>query len=60
MVFSEAIKMGSYGVYVWSCYGLTLLGLVLMAVASKHSWRIELQHAQRRAQTAKASMEPSS
>ena len=49
---SEALKMGSYGVYVWSCYGLTLLGLLCMVFAARRSWQTELKQARRRTQAA--------
>ena len=49
MNFAEAIKMGSYGAYVWSCYGLTLLALVWLAIGTQRDWRNELKHARRRA-----------
>lgn len=48
----EALKMGAYGAYVWSCYGLTLLGLLYLAFAVRRSWQAELRHAKRRAQAA--------
>jgi heme exporter protein CcmD len=51
-MLSDAFKMGSYGAYVWSSYGLTLLGLLFMAFAARRSWRIELKQARRRAQAA--------
>lgn len=31
---SEFFAMGNYGVYVWLCYGITLLGLVLLFIWS--------------------------
>lgn len=34
----DALGMGSYGIYVWSCFGLTLL-VVLFA-----DWRARLRH----------------
>ena len=34
----EKLAMGNYGVYVWSCFGLTLL-VVLFA-----EWRARLRH----------------
>jgi heme exporter protein CcmD len=48
----EALKMGTYGAYVWSCFGLTLLGLLYLAFAVRRSWQSELKHARRRAQAA--------
>ena len=34
----EALQMGNYGVYVWSCFGLTL------AVVIFSDWRARLRH----------------
>jgi heme exporter protein CcmD len=36
----DAFTMGSYGVYVWSCFGITLI-VVLFA-----DWRARLRHKQ--------------
>lgn len=52
MMFSDAIKMGAYGAYVWSCYGLTLAGIVYLLVATHLNWQSELKQARRRAQAA--------
>ncbi len=49
---TEALKMGAYGAYVWSCYGLTLLGLLWMFFSARRDWAHELQQARRRAQAA--------
>jgi heme exporter protein CcmD len=57
MMFSDAVKMGSYGAYVWSCYGLTLIGLLFMLIAASSSWRTELKQAQRRAAAARTMAE---
>jgi heme exporter protein CcmD len=51
-MLSDAFKMGSYGAYVWSCYGLTLAGLLFMVFAASRSWQTELKQARRRAQSA--------
>jgi heme exporter protein CcmD len=51
-MLSDAFKMGSYGAYVWSCYGLTLAGLLFMVFAARRSWQTELKQARRRAQSA--------
>lgn len=48
----EAFKMGEYGAYVWSSYGLTLVSLVWIATNARHSREQQLQQAQRRAQAA--------
>ena len=34
----DALQMGNYGVYVWSCFGLTL------AVVLFSDWRARLRH----------------
>ena len=34
----EALSMGGYGAYVWSCYGLTLVVLIIL------DWRSRLRH----------------
>jgi len=52
MMSIDAFKMGSYGAYVWSCYGLTPVGLLFMVIAARRSWQTELKQAQRRAQAA--------
>jgi heme exporter protein CcmD len=51
MTLGVALGMGRYGGYVWSCYGLTLCALVLLAVTARHRWRSELNLARRRAAT---------
>jgi len=56
-MMTDAFKMGSYGAYVWSSYGLTLLGLLFMAFAARRSWQTELKHARRRAQAASMAAE---
>ena len=43
-----ALQMGKYGVYVWSCYGLTLLGLLFLVVASHRQRQHEVMQAKRR------------
>lgn len=58
-MFSEAIGMGGYGGYVWSCYGLTLVALTALAVIARRRWQTELRQARRRAQVAQGSSEPS-
>lgn len=55
MMFAEAIKMGDYGAYVWSSYGLTLVALLYLVVAVSRAWRIELKQARRRAEAAVSS-----
>ena len=56
-MFGDAWRMGDYGAYVWSCYGLTVLGLLYLVFAVRRSWQIELKHARRRAQAAATSAE---
>ena len=51
-MLADAIKMGDYGAYVWSCYGLTLAALLYLAVSVKRAWQVELKHARRRAEIA--------
>jgi len=36
----DALAMGNYGAYVWSCFGLTLIVIVLSA------WRAQARHKQ--------------
>lgn len=42
------LDMGNYGVYVWSCYGLTLAVLVLNVWLARRSLAEQLLHARRR------------
>jgi heme exporter protein D len=48
MNLAEALDMGDYGVYVWSCYGLTLAVLVLNVWLARRSLAEQLLHAKRR------------
>ena len=52
MMSLAALQMGKYGVYVWSCYGLTLAALVYLVFATRHQWQVELKQARRRMQMA--------
>ena len=36
----DALAMGNYGAYVWSCFGLTLIVMLLS------EWRSRLRHKQ--------------
>ena len=36
----DALAMGSYGPYVWSCFGLTLIVMILT------DWRSRVRHKQ--------------
>ena len=44
----EMLKMGHYTAFVWSSYGLTLLGLVIMMAVARNASNRELQAARRR------------
>ncbi len=48
----DALKMGEYGAYVWSSYGLTLLALVIIAASARRNFTGALKQAQRRIQVA--------
>ncbi len=50
MMSTAAFQMGKYGIYVWSCYGLTMVGLVFLIFVVRRQWQIELRHAKRRMQ----------
>lgn len=47
---SDVLNMGGYAGYVWSCYGLSLLGLVALAWSSRRRLAQEQRNVQRRAQ----------
>jgi heme exporter protein CcmD len=34
----DAFAMGDYGAYVWSCFGLTLIVLIVCAVQAKRRY----------------------
>ena len=48
MSLKDALDMGEYGAYVWSCYGLTLAVLVLNVWLARRSLAEQLLHAKRR------------
>ena len=48
MNLKDVLDMGDYGAYVWSCYGLTLVVLVLNLWLGKRSFSEQLLHARRR------------
>jgi len=48
MNLESMLDMGDYGVYVWSCYGLTLAILVLNGWLARRSLADQLLHAKRR------------
>lgn len=50
MNLTDILDMGDYGVYVWSCYGLTLAVLVLNVWLARRSLAEQLLHAKRRLQ----------
>ena len=47
MNLKDMLDMGDYGVYVWSCYGLTLAVLVLNVWLARRSHAEQAQHARR-------------
>jgi heme exporter protein D len=51
MNLKDALDMGDYGAYVWSCYGLTLAVLVLNVWLARRSLAEQLLHAKRRLKT---------
>lgn len=51
MTLHAALSMGGYGGYVWTSYGISLLGLVSLAAAARRSWRSEIKRARRRIQS---------
>ena len=48
MNLKDMLDMGDYGVYVWSCYGLTLAVLVLNVWLGKRSLAEQVSNAKRR------------
>jgi heme exporter protein CcmD len=50
MSLKDILDMGEYGVYVWSCYGLTLAVLVLNVWLARRSLAEQQLHAKRRSQ----------
>ena len=52
MNLKDILDMGDYGVYVWSCYGLTFAMLILNVWLGKRSLAEQLLNAKRRAQMA--------
>lgn len=48
MMSMAALQMGKYGVYVWSCYGLTLIGLLFLVIAARRQRQHEVLQAKRR------------
>jgi heme exporter protein CcmD len=59
MNLKDILDMGDYGVYVWSCYGLTFAVLVLNVWLGKRSLAEQMLSAQRRLKMAD-SMSPES
>ncbi|MDH3748234.1 MAG: heme exporter protein CcmD [Gammaproteobacteria bacterium] len=39
----DKLAMGGYGVYVWSCFGLTLAIVIVNEWRARHRHRIELR-----------------
>lgn len=58
MNLKDALEMGEYGVYVWSCYGLTLAILVLNVWLARRDLAEQIRHARRRLQIASESPPP--
>lgn len=50
----ESLQMPTYGGYVWSCYGLTLVALVWLAWTVRRRWQDALTQARRRTELSKA------
>ena len=48
MNLKDVLDMGDYGVYVWSCYGLTLAVLVLNVWLGRRSLAEQVLSAKRR------------
>lgn len=48
MTLDAAIRMGGYGAYVWTSYGITLLGLGSLVIAVRRRWRSAIKEARRR------------
>ena len=55
MMSMAALHMGKYGVYVWSCYGLTLLSLLFLVIAARRQRLHEVKQAKRRMSMAEQS-----
>lgn len=47
-MFEHFLAMGGYAAYVWSCYGITLLALVVIAMSGRAAYQRELNAARRR------------
>jgi heme exporter protein D len=48
-MFERFFAMGGYAAYVWSCYGLTLVALIVIAMSGRAVFQRELKAARRRA-----------
>lgn len=53
MSLREFIAMGSYGGYIWSCYGVTVLVLIFSAWSARRQLREEIGAARRRVEMQK-------
>jgi heme exporter protein D len=51
MNLSEFLNMGGYAIYVWPCYGLTLLILLMNGVLGRRRHAAEIAAARRRSQS---------
>jgi heme exporter protein D len=54
MNLDDFLHMGGYGGYVWSCYGLTAIGLIAIEWGSKRRLARARKSAERRAAIAGA------
>lgn len=55
MTLHAALSMGGYGAYVWTSYGITLLGLSGLAIGARHRWRSAIKKARRRLKSRESS-----
>jgi heme exporter protein CcmD len=55
MITGDQWRMGGYGGYVWSSYGLSLAALILLVVIVHRRWRSAVALARRLAQAEQSS-----
>jgi heme exporter protein CcmD len=53
MSLREFLAMGTYGGYIWSCYGVTLAMLIFSAWSARRSLREQISAARRRVEMQK-------
>jgi heme exporter protein D len=53
MSLREFLAMGSYGGYIWSCYGVTVAVLIFSAWSARRRLREEIVAARRRSEMQK-------